>query len=83
MFFFLFVVDINKCGNNPCRNGAECSNVGTDYTCDCPAGFTDKDCETSKYGCGLWCVVFGNWIYGPFLEDYGLWPVACSFWLAG
>ena len=31
----------------PCQNGATCTNEGTnDYTCECVAGFTDKNCSS-------------------------------------
>ncbi|XP_030840936.1 fibropellin-3-like [Strongylocentrotus purpuratus] len=41
----------NKCGLNPCTNGAECLNSGVDYTCLCPGGFTGKNCTADIDEC--------------------------------
>ena len=41
-------VDINDCAVIPCLNGGTCSDGVNSYTCSCAAGFTGKDCETSK-----------------------------------
>ena len=36
----------------PCQNGATCTNEGTnDYTCECVAGFTGKNCSTNIDEC--------------------------------
>ena len=41
-------VDINECDSGPCLNGATCADFVNFYTCDCVAGYTGTDCETSK-----------------------------------
>ena len=45
-------VDINFCRtNSPCRNGATCLWTGPsqqNYSCNCAAGYTGKNCEQSK-----------------------------------
>jgi len=33
--------------SNPCWNGGVCQVYGNDYSCNCPAGFTGKDCRTT------------------------------------
>ena len=36
----------------PCQNGATCTSEGTnDYTCECVAGYTDKNCSTNIDDC--------------------------------
>ena len=36
----------------PCQNGATCTNEGTsDYTCECVAGYNDKNCSTNIDDC--------------------------------
>lgn len=40
---------MNKCAFHPCTNGAECTNMGLDYTCTCPVGFTGKNCSMGEF----------------------------------
>ena len=40
--------DTNECIPNPCLNGAVCVDGLNGYTCNCPAGYTGVNCETSK-----------------------------------
>ena len=45
-------VCISPCETMPCRNGGVCKEVGYDYDeyeCECPDGFTGKDCEFGKH----------------------------------
>ena len=38
------------CDPDPCRNGATCHSQWDDYWCQCPVGYTGKNCEVpSKY----------------------------------
>ena len=41
-------VDINECAPDPCQNGATCADLVGSYRCDCKAGYTGSNCETSK-----------------------------------
>jgi hypothetical protein len=38
------------CEPSPCRNGGTCSPYGLDtYSCNCPFGYTGRDCESRKW----------------------------------
>ena len=39
--------DIDECANNPCLNGATCSDEVNNYTCICAAGYTGTNCSSS------------------------------------
>ena len=41
-------LDINECALAPCQNGATCVDLVGSYRCDCKAGYTGSNCETSK-----------------------------------
>jgi len=47
--------DINECApgnnnnNNPCQNNATCTDLVNDYSCECPLGFSGKQCENAEY----------------------------------
>jgi hypothetical protein len=43
----LNVPDIDDCANNPCQNGATCSDQVNNYTCICAAGYTGTNCSSS------------------------------------
>ena len=45
---FCFGVDVNECANNPCKNGAKCTNTRGSYTCTCDSRFTGKNCDQGK-----------------------------------
>ena len=40
--------DINNCNPNPCANGGTCIDGVDSYTCQCAAGYTGPNCNTSK-----------------------------------
>ncbi|XP_013390582.1 sushi, von Willebrand factor type A, EGF and pentraxin domain-containing protein 1-like [Lingula anatina] len=44
-------IDFNECSTRPCLNGAQCHDLFDDYRCDCPAGFTGKNCEANIDDC--------------------------------
>ena len=37
------------CHSEPCQNGGSCTAGVNDYTCNCVAGFTGKNCSVSEY----------------------------------
>ncbi|XP_035827926.1 fibropellin-1-like [Aplysia californica] len=39
---------IDDCSSRPCENGALCVDQVNDYTCLCPPGYTDKNCNTGQ-----------------------------------
>ena len=45
---FFTYLDIDDCESKPCLNGATCVDGTNSYHCQCPVGFTGKDCEHSK-----------------------------------
>jgi Notch-like protein len=43
-------VDVDDCEPNPCENGGTCSQSGgSGVTCDCPAAFTGRLCERTRF----------------------------------
>ena len=40
--------DDNNCTPNPCQNGGVCQGGVNIRWCECPAGFTGRNCETGK-----------------------------------
>lgn len=34
--------------SNPCKNGAQCSDLRGSYTCKCKSGYQGKNCESGK-----------------------------------
>ena len=41
-------LDIDECSSSPCENGGTCVDGVDVYTCECMAGYTGDQCETSK-----------------------------------
>ena len=39
------MLEINECERNPCKNNGNCTNLVSDYQCQCEKGFEGKDCE--------------------------------------
>lgn len=47
------VESIDFCANDdPCQNGAFCTNAGLSYTCDCINGFSGDNCDECAHGKG-------------------------------
>ena len=44
-----FLPDIDECSPNPCLNGAVCVDGINRYTCNCVAGYTGVNCQTSRF----------------------------------
>ena len=42
------ISDTNECAPAPCKNGATCVDLVGSYRCDCMAGYSGSNCETSK-----------------------------------
>ena len=43
----IYVVDIDDCMNNPCKNDANCTDGVNDYTCKCATGYMGVNCDMS------------------------------------
>ena len=61
---FLPIADIDECASSPCKNGGTCIDLNVEwtissfsfdvgYTCQCMAGYTGVQCETSKKSCSV------------------------------
>ena len=44
----LFVLDINDCMSDPCKNGGNCTDGVNEYNCACVLGYNGTICETGK-----------------------------------
>ncbi|XP_026218560.1 protein Z, vitamin K-dependent plasma glycoprotein a [Anabas testudineus] len=51
--FWSVYVDGDQCADNPCKNGAMCSDSVGGYDCVCKSGFTGVHCETDQTLCTL------------------------------
>ena len=42
-------ITLDECRvSNPCKNGAQCSDLRGSYTCKCKSGYQGKNCEGGK-----------------------------------
>ena len=50
LFYFIVATTpgIDYCDPNYCQNGAQCHSQWDDYWCQCPNGFTGKNCEINS-----------------------------------
>ncbi|XP_051905494.1 protein Z, vitamin K-dependent plasma glycoprotein a isoform X1 [Hippocampus zosterae] len=51
--FWSVYIDGDQCAENPCKNGALCSDSVGGYDCVCKAGFSGVHCETDQTMCTL------------------------------
>ncbi|XP_067472146.1 protein Z, vitamin K-dependent plasma glycoprotein a [Thunnus thynnus] len=51
--FWSVYIDGDQCADNPCKNGAMCSDSVGGYDCVCKSGFTGVHCETDQTLCTL------------------------------
>ena len=40
--------DIDDCADQPCQNGGNCTDAVNDYSCNCAAGYSGKNCTIGK-----------------------------------
>ena len=40
--------DIDYCADLPCQNGGNCTDAVNNYTCNCAAGYSGKNCSIGK-----------------------------------
>ena len=40
--------DIDDCADQPCQNGGNCTDAVNDFTCNCAAGYSGKNCSTGE-----------------------------------
>ena len=68
----IYVLDVNECLKNPCKNGAACINLKGSYRCNCKSGYTGNDCGT---GMGLSISLFWiyYWMVWPYLHCTKVW----------
>ena len=46
--FVVILSDIDDCANQPCQNGANCTDAVNDFTCNCAAGYSGKNCSNGE-----------------------------------
>ena len=46
LIFSVVSFETEFCQSLPCQNGATCHSQWDDYWCECPRGYTGKNCET-------------------------------------
>lgn len=56
-----------ECADNPCENGGTCFELLSGYMCNCPPGFTFRNChkilEINPTETGIYINIYGNLIY--------------------
>jgi Notch-like protein len=62
-----YTLDIDECSNNPCHNGATCYDGLDGYTCQCPAGWNGKLCETGQL---LLCFILFNSSHTDYVQHF-------------
>ena len=40
--------DKDDCATSPCKNGAVCTDLVNDFTCECLPGYIGEDCGVGK-----------------------------------
>ena len=43
------LLDIDDCARQPCQNGGTCTDAVNNYTCNCVAGYSGKNCSVGEY----------------------------------
>ena len=43
-----FVLDVNDCMPDPCKNSGNCTDGVNEYNCTCVPGYNGTNCETGK-----------------------------------
>ena len=49
--YFTYLLDVNECNSNPCRNGGTCVDLINGYVCRCRNGYTGVNCERRTSFC--------------------------------
>ena len=47
-WLYYHLLDIDECASNPCDNAGVCQDNVNGYDCNCAAGYTGVNCETSR-----------------------------------
>ena len=48
VYVLCFVVAVNECSPNPCKNGGSCTDLVNGFSCSCVAGYNGDDCSSGK-----------------------------------
>ena len=40
--------DVDDCADQPCQNGGNCTDAVNDFTCNCAAGYSGKNCSVGE-----------------------------------
>ena len=44
-----FIIDVDECSSNPCKNAGTCNDGVNGYDCTCTEGYTGTHCQTGKF----------------------------------